>query len=741
MALVVKDRVKVSTSTTGTGTISLGSAAVGYQSFSVIGNGNTTYYTISSTTGSEFEVGIGTYTASGSTLSRDTVLSSSNGGSLVNFSVGTKDVFVTYPAERSVYLDSAGSYPVQNTFNALNATTATLTAGTITTAPSVGNDLVNKTYVDTIASSGIHFHTPVRVESPTPLTATYNQPGGAGDGVGATLTNAGAQAALVLDGITLSVSDRVLIYTQTNATQNGVYVVTSVGSGSTNWVLTRSSDTNTYGFVGPTTLSEGSTFFVQQGATGSGETYTCNTQGVIVFGTTNITFVQISSAQIYSAGTGLTLAGTTFSITNTAVTAGSYGLANSVPTIAVNAQGQITSASNTAIAISSAAVSGLAASATTDTTNASNITSGTLPTGRLTGSYTGVTEVGTLTAGTWTATAIGAVYGGTGISSYAVGDLLYADTTTSLAKLADVAVGNALISGGVASAPSYGKIGLDTHVSGTLPVANGGTGATTSTGSGAVVLATSPTLVTPALGTPTSGNFSTGTFTFPTFNQNTSGTAAGLSATLAVASGGTGVTTSTGTGSVVLSTSPTLVTPALGTPVSGDFSTGTFTFPTFNQNTSGTAAGLSATLAISSGGTGATTLAGASIVTYTGTETLSNKTLTNPTVTDYVESVVAIGTVTSSSTIALTNGTVQTATLTASTACTFTMPTNVAGKSFVLLLKQAATTGNGTATFTGVKFGVAGTPTITATAGKMDILTFIADGTNWYGSIAQGYTP
>jgi hypothetical protein len=113
----------------------------------------------------------------------------------------------------------------------------------------------------------------------------------------------------------------------------------------------------------------------------------------------------------------------------------------------------------------------------------------------------------------------------------------------------------------------------------------------------------------------------------------------------------------------------------------------------------------------------------------------------NTTVTSYVEAVVAIGTVTTSSTIVLNNGTVQTATLTASTACTFTMPTATAGKSFVLLLKQAASTGNGTATFTGVKFGTAGAPTITATAGKMDILTFIADGTNWYGSISQGYTP
>ena len=113
----------------------------------------------------------------------------------------------------------------------------------------------------------------------------------------------------------------------------------------------------------------------------------------------------------------------------------------------------------------------------------------------------------------------------------------------------------------------------------------------------------------------------------------------------------------------------------------------------------------------------------------------------NLSVTSYTESVVALGTVSSSSTIAITAGTVITATLTASTACTFTMPTATAGKSFIFLLKQAASTGNGTATFTGVKWGTAGAPTITATAGKMDILTFVADGTNWYGNAAQGYTP
>ena len=129
------------------------------------------------------------------------------------------------------------------------------------------------------------------------------------------------------------------------------------------------------------------------------------------------------------------------------------------------------------------------------------------------------------------------------------------------------------------------------------------------------------------------------------------------------------------------------------------------------------------------------------VVGVNATQTLTAKTLTNPTITNYVETVVAIGTVSSSHTLSLTSGTVQTATLTASTACTFTMPTATAGKSFILLLKQAATTGNGTATFTGVKFNVVGTPTMTATAGRMDIFSFVSDGTNWYGSASQGYTP
>ena len=103
MAFVVADRVQETWTGTGTGTITLEGAAVGFQSFSAIGNGNTTTYTIADASGSNWEVGIGTYTSSGTTLSRDTVLSSSNSGSLVNFGAGTKNVFVTFPASSTLY--------------------------------------------------------------------------------------------------------------------------------------------------------------------------------------------------------------------------------------------------------------------------------------------------------------------------------------------------------------------------------------------------------------------------------------------------------------------------------------------------------------------------------------------------------------------------------------------------------------------------------------------------------------
>jgi hypothetical protein len=143
MALVLKDRVQETTTTTGTGTLTLAGAVAGYQSFAAIGNANTTYYTISSSTSSEWEVGIGTYTASGTTLSRDTVLASSNSGSLVTLSAGTKSVYVVYPSSRSIYADgttltasNSSILPTTSggTGNAVGAATLVAQTGAVSTA-------------------------------------------------------------------------------------------------------------------------------------------------------------------------------------------------------------------------------------------------------------------------------------------------------------------------------------------------------------------------------------------------------------------------------------------------------------------------------------------------------------------------------------------------------------------------------------------------------------------------------
>jgi hypothetical protein len=143
MAFVLADRVKETTTVTGTGPATLLGAATGFQSFSAIGNANTTYYTIQGTT--EWEVGIGTYTSSGTSLSRDTVLASSNSGSLVNFSAGTKDVWCDYPAKRAViggegYIENAGTVNTSSTLNtgnnAISGGPVTIASGAVVTVPS-----------------------------------------------------------------------------------------------------------------------------------------------------------------------------------------------------------------------------------------------------------------------------------------------------------------------------------------------------------------------------------------------------------------------------------------------------------------------------------------------------------------------------------------------------------------------------------------------------------------------------
>ena len=129
------------------------------------------------------------------------------------------------------------------------------------------------------------------------------------------------------------------------------------------------------------------------------------------------------------------------------------------------------------------------------------------------------------------------------------------------------------------------------------------------------------------------------------------------------------------------------------------------------------------------------TLGNTTVTLGSTTTSVGNLTLTNGTYTDYTESVVAIGNSSTTQTIALSNGTVQTVTLTAN--CTFTMPTVAAGKTFLVMIKSGA--GNFTGTFTGVKWPGNTSPTITNTASRMDIIAFSSDGTNWYGTASQNY--
>jgi hypothetical protein len=152
MALNIADRVKESSTSTGTGTLTLGGAVSGFQSFATIGNGNQCYYTIVHNSLDEWEVGVGTYTASGTTLSRDTVLDSSTGGAKVSFSAGNKEVFVTYPADRSVSQADVGTAPNEIPLNQYLGNLAYQNAESIAGDVSVGGALTVQEGTDALPS-------------------------------------------------------------------------------------------------------------------------------------------------------------------------------------------------------------------------------------------------------------------------------------------------------------------------------------------------------------------------------------------------------------------------------------------------------------------------------------------------------------------------------------------------------------------------------------------------------------
>ncbi|NBW17661.1 MAG: hypothetical protein EBR82_57770, partial [Caulobacteraceae bacterium] len=272
----------------------------------------------------------GTQTLTNKTLTSPTINSPAvSGGSINNTTIGA-------------------STPAAGTF-----TSVTMTTGTITTAPSGGDDIVNKTYADSIAS-GINFHAACNYATTADLgSVTYNN---GSSGVGATLTKTSPFSTLTIDGHTFvspgDIGLRVLVKNQSNAAYNGVYTVTAVGSGAAAWQLTRATDYDSSG-SGFNEIDAGDLMLVLSGTANANTSWVQQTPLPITVGTTAIVFAQFAAPLVYTAGTGLNESPTyTFNIANTGVSASTYGTASSVPTIAVNAQGQITSASNTSIAIS-----------------------------------------------------------------------------------------------------------------------------------------------------------------------------------------------------------------------------------------------------------------------------------------------------------------------------------------------------------------------------------------------------
>jgi len=290
MALVLKDRVKETTTTTGTGTITLNGAAAGFQSFSVIGNANTTYYTIVDSVNGTWEVGIGTYTSSGTTLSRDTILESSNGGSAVNFAAGTKDVFVTYPAERSTYVDGSSIVP------ATAATLPVVSGGTGQSSYTNGQLLIGNTTGNTLDKAT--------------LTA----------GTGISVTNGAGSISIA-------------------ATNNGTVTSIATNNGITGGTITSS---GTVGLTGQALALHNLATNGLIARTGAGtvaaRTVTASTgisvtNGDGVSGNPTITNTAPDQTVVLTGGTGITTSGTypNFTIANAGVTSFSAGTTGLTP--------------------------------------------------------------------------------------------------------------------------------------------------------------------------------------------------------------------------------------------------------------------------------------------------------------------------------------------------------------------------------------------------------------------------